>query len=291
MKNYNLGVDKDTCFYKNIAFNIKGKLIQVNEPKVVGILNITPDSFYKDSRLLYENEIVAKAQQMLEQGAFALDIGAYSSRSGADNVSAEEEERRLIPVVKLLRKEFGESVLSVDTFRSQIAIKAIESGADIINDISGGDLDPEMFLAVAKLQVPYILMHMRGNPQTMASRDCYKDIVSDLVSYFQHKLFLLTNLGVKDLIIDPGFGFAKNINQNFELLKNLSGLSILEYPLFVGLSRKSMIYKTLDVSAEDALTGTIALHMIALQQGASFLRVHDVKEAVETVKIFKTLYF
>jgi dihydropteroate synthase len=291
LKNYILGVDKDTCFYKNITFNIKGKLIEVDEPKVVGILNITPDSFYKDSRLLYENEIVVKARKMLAQGAFALDIGAYSSRPGADNVSAEEEEKRLIPVVKLLRKEFGECILSVDTFRSQIAIKAIESGADIINDISGGDLDPEMFLAVAKLQVPYILMHMRGNPQTMASRDCYKDIVSDLVSYFQHKLFLLTNLGVKDIIIDPGFGFAKNINQNFELLKNLNGLNILGYPLLVGLSRKSMIYKTLDVSAEDALTGTIALHMIALQQGASFLRVHDVKEAVETVKIFKTLYF
>lgn len=265
-------------------------MIYINEPKVFGILNITPDSFYKGSRLSHEKDIVAQAEKMLSYGAFALDIGAYSSRPGAENISVEEEESRLLPVVRLLRKEFPESILSVDTFRSQVAKLAVENGVDIVNDISGGELDSEMFSVIAALQVPYIMMHMRGNSQTMVGLNQYTDIIPDLVSYFQHKLDLLINLGVKDIIIDPGFGFAKNIRQNFELLKNLSGLNILEYPLLVGISRKSMIYKTLDVSVEEALTGTIALHMIALQQGASFLRVHDVKEAVETVKIFKALY-
>lgn len=283
-------MDKDTFFCKKIAFNCKGKLIYITEPKVFGILNITPDSFYKSSRLSQEKDIITQAELMIRHGAFALDLGAYSSRPGADDVSPEVEESRLMPVVKLLRKEFPDCILSVDTFRSKVAAMAIENGADIVNDISGGELDAEMFSTIAKLKVPYILMHMRGNSQTMAGLNQYTDIIPDLVTYFQYKLDLLTNLGVKDLIIDPGFGFAKNIAQNFQLLKNLSGLSILEYPLLVGISRKSMIYKTLDVSVEEALPGTIALHMIALQQGAAFLRVHDVKEAVETVKIFKALY-
>lgn len=263
----------------------------MDEPKVMGIVNITPDSFYSESRFNSDKLLLKQVEDMLEHGAFMIDMGAYSSRPGAENISEIDEEKRLLPAIKLLVSEFPEIIISVDTFRSTIAKKAVEEGASLINDISGGQIDENMFQMVASLGVPYVLMHMRGTPQNMVELNEYDDLGGDLITYFQNKLELLTNLGVKDIIIDPGFGFAKNISQNFQLLKELSSFRILEYPLLAGLSRKSLIYKTLKIPVEEALPGTIALNMVALQQGASFLRVHDVKEAVETIKIFKALYF
>lgn len=284
-------MDKDTLFWKKKALNLRGKLYSLDEPKVMGIVNITPDSFYSESRFNSDKLLLKQVEDMLEHGAFMIDMGAYSSRPGAENISEIDEEKRLLPAIKLLVSEFPEIIISVDTFRSTIAKKAVEEGASLINDISGGQIDENMFQMVASLGVPYVLMHMRGTPQNMVELNEYDDLGGDLITYFQNKLELLTNLGVKDIIIDPGFGFAKNISQNFQLLKELSSFRILEYPLLAGLSRKSLIYKTLKIPVEEALPGTIALNMVALQQGASFLRVHDVKEAVETIKIFKALYF
>lgn len=284
-------MDKDTVFWEKKALRLRGNLIYLDSPKVIGILNLTPDSFYSGSRFGSDLMLLKKAEEMLEHGAFMLDVGAYSSRPGAPEVSEKEEEDRLLPSLRRLISEFSEVFFSVDTFRSGIARKAVEAGAAVINDISGGELDPKMFETVASMDVAYILMHMRGSPETMIHLDVYDDLILDLIHYFQQKLEILANLGVKDIILDPGFGFAKNINQNFSLLKELNSLSMLEYPMLAGLSRKSLIYKTLNVSAEEAMPGTIALNMVALQQGAVFLRVHDVREAVETIKLFNKLYF
>ncbi len=267
--------------------NVRGKLIDLNIPKVMGILNITPDSFYKGSRYNGEKEIVIAAKKMVEEGACFIDIGGYSSRPGAVDITAEEEKLRVLTAVRYVSKEFPEAIISVDTFRADVAREAIcDYGADMINDISGGDGDPGMVDLIAELNVPYIIMHMQGTPAMMQNNPVYEDVVSDILMWFGKKTVNLRAAGVKDIIIDPGFGFGKNPEHNFTLLKRLNEFNIAGLPLMVGLSRKSMIWKTLNVSPEEGMNGTTALNTIALLKGADILRVHDVKEAVETVKLF-----
>jgi dihydropteroate synthase len=270
--------------------NCGGQLIDLGIPKVMGILNITPDSFFAGSRYHSDGEILTAAGRMLEDGASFLDIGGYSSRPGASFITEEEEGRRVIRAIKLIRTEFPDAVLSVDTFRADIARRAVEeAGANIINDISGGDADAGMFSTVEKLSVPYIMMHMKGDPATMQNNAVYDDIAGDILKFFGERIFRLRTAGVKDIIIDPGFGFAKSAGHNFELLRRLDDLSITGLPLLVGISRKSMVWKTLGIKADDALNGTTALHAIALYKGADILRVHDVKEAVQTIKLVSKL--
>jgi len=277
--------DKNTIFHQKKTINAAGKLITFDKPKVMGILNITPDSFYSGSRISSEEQTLRTTEQMLKDGADFIDIGAYSSRPGAVDISIAEETQRLLPAVKAVVKEFPEAVLSIDTFRSEVANAAINEGAHIINDISGGTLDQQMFETVAKLKVPYILMHMKGTPQTMKDLNQYDDMMKEVLYYFALKINELNSLGVKDIIADPGFGFAKNISQNFELLSQFELFKLAGIPVLVGLSRKSMIWKTLDIKNEDALNGTTVLNTVALTKGADILRVHDVKEAVEAVKL------
>ncbi|QSE99448.1 dihydropteroate synthase [Fulvivirga lutea] len=256
----------------------------------MGILNVTPDSFYEGSRVEQEKEIITRATKMVEDGAAIIDIGGYSTRPGAVDISVKEEIDRVIPAIKAIRKELTDSYISIDTFRSEVAKEALNAGADIINDVSGGELDDGMFDLIEQTNVPYILMHMRGTPQTMKEYTNYDHLILEIIDYFQKKVTDLRARGIHDIIIDPGFGFAKTVPQNFELLKKLKELKTLELPILVGISRKSMIYKSLDISAAEALNGTTALNMIALQNGASILRVHDVKEAAETVKLFNLTY-
>jgi dihydropteroate synthase len=252
--------------------NIKGQLIDLEVPRVMGILNITPDSFYAGSRYKDEKEIIGAAQRMLEEGADFLDIGGYSSRPGAEDISAEEEKHRVLTAVRYVSREFPQAIISVDTFRAEVAREAIcDCGAHIVNDISGGDADPEMTELITKLNVPYIIMHMRGTPQTMQKNPVYEDVVSEILIWFSQKTVSLMAAGVKDIIIDPGFGFGKNAEHNFTLLRRLKEFSIAGLPIMAGLSRKSVIWKTLNA--------------VALMNGADILRVHDVKEAVETVKL------
>ncbi len=281
---------QDTFFSSKKTLNIGGNLISLDSPIVMGILNITPDSFYQNSRVMNEKAIIDKAQQMVNEGALILDIGGYSTRPGAMDISIDEEINRVTNAIKEIKSILPQVFISVDTFRAKVAKEAVLAGADIINDISGGELDANMFDTVTELGVPYILMHMKGTPQTMVHENNYENMLLEMLDYFQERIYALNKNGVKDIIIDPGFGFAKNINQNFELLNKLKDFKMLEYPLLVGLSRKSMIYKTLDTSAEEALNGTSVLNMVALQNGANILRVHDVKEAVETVKLFNLTY-
>jgi dihydropteroate synthase len=271
----------------NYSINVGGKIMLFDKPKVVGILNITDDSFYKGSRVLSEEAILSKAEQMIQEGADILDVGAYSSRPGADDIPLELEIERSGVAIKYIIKEFPEAVISIDTFRSEVLRVCVDEGALICNDISGGSIDARMFEMVANCKVPYILMHMRGTPQTMAQLNDYDDIILEMIDYFKEKINQLNTLGVYDVIIDPGFGFAKNISQNYYLLKQLRAFEIFDRPILAGLSRKSLIYKSLKINAEDALNGTTALNMIALLNGANLLRVHDVKEAVETVKLFE----
>ena len=269
--------------------NCKGSLIDLVQPRVMGIINITPDSFYSGSRSNSNKEILEKAKTMLEEGASFLDLGAYSSRPGADDISIEEELNRMIPAIELILKEFPEAILSIDTFRSEVAKKGIEAGAAIINDISAGKLDEQMLPLIAEFQVPYIMMHMKGTPQTMKDLNQYKDLTADVLFYFSERINAARDLGINDLIIDPGFGFAKNIDQNFELLSKLDLFKNLELPLLVGISRKSMVWKKLSISANEALNGTTALNTAALLKGANILRVHDVKEALECIKLTSEL--
>jgi dihydropteroate synthase len=270
--------------------NAGGRLLDLEIPKVMGILNLTPDSFYSGSRYNTNDEILKAAARMLEDGAAILDIGGYSSRPGAKDISDEEERNRLLKVIKLINREHPGAIISVDTFRAEIAKEAIvECGASIINDISGGDADTNMFTVVGSLNVPYIMMHMKGDPRTMQNKPVYDDIVADILKWFGERIFKLKSAGVKDIIIDPGFGFGKTIEQNFELLRRLGDFSIARLPVLVGISRKSMIWKTLNIDAEGALNGTTAMNAIALLNGADILRVHDVKEAVETVKLIDRL--
>jgi dihydropteroate synthase len=266
--------------------NAGGKLLDLAIPRVMGILNITPDSFYSGSRYSTDEEILSAATRMLEDGADILDVGGYSSRPGAADISIQEEGARVLKAIKLISREFPEAIISVDTFRADIAREAVvECGANMINDISGGDADSEMFFIIEHLNVPYILMHMKGNPRSMQNKPVYEDIVADILKWFGERIFRLNSSGVKDIIIDPGFGFGKTIDHNFELLRRLGDFSIAGLPVVVGISRKSMIWKTLDISADEALNGTTALNAIALFNGADILRVHDVKEAVQTVQL------
>ena len=275
------------------TINCKGQLLSLQTPKIMGILNVTPDSFYDGGKFIEKNIILQQVEKMLLAGADMLDIGGYSTRPNAENISESEELERILPPIETILQNFPDTIISVDTFRANVAKQAIKAGASIINDISGGNLDENMFPIMAEMNkfanIPYVLMHSRGTPQTMQQMTDYEDILLDLVAYFQQKIYKLHNLGIKDIIIDLGFGFAKTIEQNFFLLKNLAYFDILDKPLLVGISRKSMIYKTLKTTSQNALNGTTALNMFALMNGASFLRVHDVAEAVETRKLFLAL--
>ena len=272
-----------------MTINCKGKLIDLSSPKVMGILNITPDSFYDGGAHKNESEILNHVESMLNEGATFIDVGAYSSRPHADHVSEIDELKRILPIVKLVLKSFPETLLSIDTFRSEVAKQCIEAGACMINDISAGKLDQNMLQTIADLHVPYIMMHMRGTPQTMQQQTDYDNLVKDILFYFSERIAAAKALGIIDILVDPGFGFAKNLEQNFELLKKLELFKMIEKPLLVGISRKSMIYKTLENSAKDALNGTSVLNTVALQKGASILRVHDVKEAMECIKLTRLL--
>lgn len=271
------------------TLNCKSTLIDLSIPKVMGIINVTPDSFYDGGKTVNDHQILARAQLMLEEGATFLDVGGYSSRPGAVHISETEEMERVIPAISSLMNEFPEALISVDTFRASVAKEAVACGAAMINDISAGLMDKLMLHTVAELQVPYILMHMKGTPQTMRSLTQYEQITRDVVYYFSERLAACRKAGINDLIVDPGFGFSKTAAQSFELLNQLELLRILDLPLLVGVSRKSMIYKTLGVTSEEALNGTTALHAIAVLKGATILRVHDVKEAVECVTLVEKL--
>ena len=277
---------KGSIFYEKKTLNIRGNLVDLSTPHVMGILNVTPDSFYDGGRYFQnEHRVLQQAEKMLSEGATFLDIGGYSSRPGAEEVSVEEEKRRVVENVALVTKHFPEAYVSVDTFRAEVAREAVAAGAGMVNDISGGELDQQMFDTVAELQVPYILMHMRGTPLTMQGFITYENLVVDVLDDLQKKMARLRELKVKDIIVDPGFGFAKTIDQNYTLLKNLSVFLTLGAPLLVGLSRKSMIYRRLNIDVEAAGNGTTVLNTLALMKGAGILRVHDVKEAVEAIKL------
>lgn len=270
--------------------NIKGTLVSLQKPAVMGILNVTPNSFYANSRKQTEKEIYERMETILSEGATFVDIGGYSSRPDAEETSEAEERSRLALALNIALRHFPEARLSVDTFRSAIAKEAVEVyGASMINDISAGELDKDMFRVVAELKVPYAIMHMRGTPQTMQKHCDYADITEDVLKYFAAKMETLRLMGVSDIVVDPGFGFSKTLEQNYELLSHLHEFRLLDAPLLVGVSRKSMIYKLTGGTPSDSLTGTIALHMYALQKGANILRVHDVREAMETVMMNEAL--
>ena len=272
-----------------MTINCKGTLLDLNSPKVMGILNITPDSFYDGGMYKDEISILNQTEKMLADGATFIDVGAYSSRPGAAEVSEEEELKRIVPVIELLIKKFPDIIISVDTFRSKVAKETISLGAAIINDISGGNLDSKMYETIAKLEVPYILMHMAGTPKTMQNNPTYEDVTKDLIYFFSEKIDQLHRLNISDIIIDVGFGFGKTIEHNFELLRNMSLFQHLDKPILAGLSRKSMLYKTLDITAQEALNATTSANTIALLNGANILRVHDVKEAVEAITLVNQL--
>jgi dihydropteroate synthase len=274
-----------------MTINCNGRLIDLSSPKVMGILNVTPNSFFDGGKHSDEKAILIQVERMLLEGATFIDIGGYSSKPSAEFVSEDEELQRILPVVQKVVQEFPEAIISIDTFRSKVAKETIENGAAIINDISAGNLDDKMLETIAQLQVPYIMMHMRGTPQTMQTLTRYENIVKEMLFYFSEKVAHARSLGINDIIIDSGFGFAKTIEQNFEVLSKLELFQILELPILIGVSRKSMIYKTLETTAEFALNGTTSLNTISLLKGAKILRVHDVKEAVECVKLYNQLTF
>lgn len=270
---------------EEVTINIQGHLHDLSKPKVMGILNITPDSFYAGSRIPTAEQAVDRASKMVSEGAWCLDIGGYSSRPGADDISVDQEIARVIEPIKAIREAFPDLPISIDTFRSQVAELAVEAGASLINDISGGQLDSRMIDLVAELRVPFIAMHMRGTPQNMKDKVQYDDLISEMIKYFSELREKAYTRGIADLILDPGFGFAKDRTQNFEILSALEDFRILDCPLLIGVSRKSMIFKTLDISAQDALNGTTVLNTVALLKGANILRVHDVKEAREAIEL------
>lgn len=281
---------KEQFFNVNKTLNCAGKLIDFSIPKVMGILNVTPDSFFDGGKYNSDTEALKHVEKMLFDGATFIDVGGYSSRPGAENISVQEETERVIPVIRAIIKFFPEAVISIDTFRSEVAKAAVGEGAVVVNDISGGQLDALMFATIAALKVPYILMHMKGTPQTMTTLSTYENLIKEVIDYFHPKIARLQELGCKDIIVDPGFGFAKSIDQNFELLNNLDHLRILGKPVLAGLSRKSMIWKTLKIDTDQALNGTTSLNTIAILKGASVLRVHDVREAAEVIKLVTKLH-
>lgn len=279
-------MEEQTPCYINVA----NRLLDLGEPQVMGILNVTPDSFYKESRKQSEAEIAGRAAQIVEEGAGIIDIGAYSSRPGAADVPEDEELRRLATALRIVRRTAPQAIISIDTFRASVAKACVEEyGAHIINDISGGKLDPDMFRTVAQLHVPYILMHMRGTPQDMQQHTDYGDITCDVLRHLGEQAEKLHEMGVADVILDPGFGFAKTLEQNYRLMAHLHDFKALQLPLLVGISRKSMIYRLLDRTPQEALNGTTVLHTIALMNGANILRAHDVRQAVEAVKIVRKM--
>jgi dihydropteroate synthase len=273
----------------NKTLRVRGKIIDLTTPKVMGILNVTPDSFYDGGLFNRESDQLKQAEKMILNGSDFIDIGGYSSRPGAQDISVEEEWSRVKPAIQSIKKEFPSALLSIDTFRSQVAHRAVGEGCDLINDISAGQLDTDMFKTVSALQVPYIIMHMRGNPRTMTQLAHYDDLIREIIDHFHSIIFQLNQYGINDILIDPGFGFAKTSDQNFELLNKLEHLHVLGKPLLTGLSRKSMIWKTLNITAEFALNGTTSLNTVALLKGASILRVHDVKEAKETISLLSKM--
>ena len=272
-----------------MTINCKGQLIDLASPKVMGILNVTPNSFFDGGKYKTESVILSQVGKMLTDGATFIEVGAYSSKPSAEFVSEKEELNRIVPVVNLILEKFPDCLISIDTFRSEVAKVCLENGAAIINDISAGNLDDKMLETIAKYNVPYIMMHMRGTPQTMQTMANYDNIVKEMLFYFSERVAKARSYGINDLIIDPGFGFAKTLEQNYEVLQKLELFEMLELPLLVGFSRKSMIYKTLHSTAEEALNGTSVLNTIALTKGAKILRVHDVKEAMECVTLFNKL--
>ncbi len=269
--------------------NCKGKLISVEKPVVMGILNITPDSFFDGGKFNSIDSALFQTEKMLSDGATFIDIGGHSTRPGANEVELNVELNRTIPVIENILKKFPDAIISIDTFRSKVADEAIAAGAAIINDVSAGDADEHMFETVVKYNVPYILMHKNGSFKTMQQKPTYKDVVLDIINYFIPKVAFLQSIGVSDLILDPGFGFGKTLEHNFELLNRLEGFKVFELPLLIGVSRKKMIQQTTNTDASTSLNGTTATHMIALMKGANILRVHDVKEAVECVNIYNQL--
>jgi dihydropteroate synthase len=275
--------------FPKTTLNCNGQLLSLATPLVMGILNLTPDSFYDGGRLLNESAILRKVEQMLDDGANIVDIGGMSSRPGAKIIDAKEELNRVIKPIQLIVKSFPNVIISIDTVRAEVARAAVQEGASIINDISAGKIDPNFYQTVADLGVPYVLMHMKGIPENMQQETVYEDLNLEILDFFIKEIEKLRLLGIKDIIIDPGFGFGKSIEQNYHLLKNIHIFKILELPILAGISRKSMIYKFLNISPDEALNGTTALNMVALQQGAKILRVHDVKEAVQTVQLFLKL--
>ena len=284
MKNFSTSA---ALFSRNFSINLGGRILDLASPAVMGIINATPDSFYPGSRLPGPEHAVEMAREMVAQGAAIVDVGAASSRPGAEQVPEEEELNRLIPVLEALRSELPHCPLSVDTWRSSVAETLHERfHIDLVNDISAGQMDPRMFSTMADLNIPYVMMHMKGTPENMQDDPSYENVVDHILRFFGERIHKLKKLGINDIVIDPGFGFGKTLEQNYQLLKELKAFGILELPLMVGISRKSMIYKTLNIGPGQALNGTTAAHMAALLAGANILRVHDVKEAVETVKIF-----
>lgn len=276
--------------YIPYTLDLRGKGFKLSQPKVMGILNVTPDSFYTESRKQTDQEIETRIRQMMEEGADILDIGAYSSRPFADDVSPEKEMQRLRQGLSILRKLYPEAIVSVDTFRADVARMCVEEyGVQIVNDISGGRLDPEMFKTVAQLGVPYILTHMKGTPQTMQKAPYYEDVMEEVCAFFQSNIRELQDAGVKDIILDPGFGFGKTVEHNYQILHNLDELHLFHLPLLAGFSRKSMIWRVLNITPEEALNGTTVLNTISLLKGAHILRVHDVKECVEVIKLTQAL--
>ena len=263
---------------------VRGELMDLSRPKIMGILNVTPDSFYEGSRMTSEKIFLKRAEEMVNEGVDIIDVGGYSSRPGADHIEEAEEIKRVSGAIKSLRQNFN-TYISIDTFRSNVAKTAIDCGADIINDISGGQLDNSMFDLVSEAKVPYIMMHMRGTPQTMRGLTVYDDLFAEMTKYFQERVKTLNDRGVEDVILDVGFGFAKSVDQNYDILRNLDYFEVLSRPMLVGVSRKSMVFKTLETTAQEALNGTTVLNTIALLKGASILRVHDVKEASEAIKL------
>jgi dihydropteroate synthase len=281
----------ESLFSKNLSLNLGGSFMSLSTPKIMGIINTTPDSFYEGSRVQEPGQAVERAREMIEQGADILDVGAVSTRPGSEEIPESAELERFIPVLDALREAFPEFPLSVDTWRSGVARSLREQfGINMVNDISAGEFDPEMFPTIAQLGIPYIMMHMQGKPSTMQEDPVYHHIVNDLLQFFADKIFQLRQLGVIDMIIDPGFGFGKTLEQNYILLREFDTFRMFELPLMAGISRKSMIYNVLESDPEHALNGTTAAHMAVLLKGANLLRVHDVRAAVETVKIFQQIY-
>ena len=278
---------QDTFFEKRRSINCRGNLLFLDEPIVMGILNVTPDSFFDGGKFNSTEKAIHRAETIINEGCKIIDIGGYSSRPGADIISEQDELKRVIPVIKEITKLFPEAIISVDTFRANVAIQAIEFGASIVNDISGGDGDKKMFDTISSIQVPYVMMHMQGNPKNMQMNPKYNDVVLDILKYFSKKANILTQLGVNDIILDPGFGFGKTIDDNYEILDRFNEFNLLNIPMLAGISRKSMIYKKLGITPQESLPETIRLNKIALRKGANILRVHDVKEAVKITESFK----